>query len=533
MRIARRYLWCGFAALAVGGLLAMLIRFQWAYPGRPVPLWGKALTPAGYQSVFTLHGLTMIFFAVTPLLIGAMGTLLVPSMVGAGRLAFPRLASVAWWLFLLSELTAFASCFVELGAPGNGWTMYPPLSTKVESPGPGQTVMLVAMLLWVVSSVMTAVNLLTTLIRGRANGLGWMRLPLTAWGLFLTSLLTALFLPVLGVAAGLLFADRELGTSYFAARTGNPLLYQHLFWIFGHPEVYILILPVWGVVGDFVAFFSRKPAFWYRGTVYAMCAITAMSGLVYAHHMFVAGIGPMLGRSFMILTLLISLPGEVMFLNWLLTLWRGSIRLDSPMLFALGTMIVFGIGGLSGLYLGAIATDIPLHDTMFVVGHFHLTMAAATFLGTFGAIYFWFPKLYGRQLNETLAKVHFWLTAPLLLLVFGGQLLAGYMGQPRRLFDPYVYEFLHRVKVVNHGTTMFAFVLGAAQLVFVWNLIATLRRPATAVDNPWRVGTLEWTTRAVPGGEAAPALVVRRGPHELSNPEVLAATGRDYIGQAE
>jgi cytochrome c oxidase subunit 1 len=261
------------------------------------------------------------------------------------------------------------------------------------------------------------------------------------WGLWLTAILNVLFVPVLGSAALLLFLDRTFGTQFFIAGAasvrggGDPILFQHLFWIFGHPEVYILILPPWGFIGDLVSFFSRKPAYWYKGSVYAMTAVTILSAVVYGHHMFVTGMNPLLGKSFMLLTLIISVPAEMLFLNWLHTMWKGSIRLTVPMLFALGMIFVFGLGGLTGIYLGTISTDLYLHDTMWVVGHFHFTMAAAAFLGSFAAIYFWFPKMYGREMNVGLGKLHFWFSVVFITLVFGGQLLVGYAGQQRRLWD--------------------------------------------------------------------------------------------------
>jgi cytochrome c oxidase subunit 1 len=545
--IGRQYLWTGLAALALGGTLAMLIRWQWGYPGAPVPLIGQALfggdgavTPAAYASLFTTHGLVMIFFAITPILIGAFGNFLIPLQIGARDMAFPRLNAWSYWTYLVSLLVMLASFLVPLGTASAGWTSYPPLSTSISAPGVGQTLVLLALLINGASSTMGAINYVTTVLRERAPGMTWFRLPLTTWGLWLTAVLNLLFVPVLAAATFLLLLDRVVGTQFFVAgaavgsASGDPVLYQHLFWIFGHPEVYILILPAWGILGDVISFFARKPAHWYRGSVLSMIAVTALSGTVYAHHMFVAGIQPLIGKAFMATSLLISLPAEVLALNWIWTMWKGAIRLTSPMVCALGTVFVFCVGGLTGLYLGTIATDLYLHDTMWVVGHFHLIMAAATFLASFAAIYFWYPKIFGRKMDETLGKLHGFLSTVLLFLVFGGQLIAGYSGQPRRLYDPYQYAFVKPLLELNRWTSVLAFALGAVQLLFVYNFIASLWRGEPAGENPWQVGTLEWTVASPPpehNFEEVPTVV--RGPHAFAARELSAAIGRDWASQSE
>jgi cytochrome c oxidase subunit 1 len=546
--IAKQYLWTGLIFLLIGGTLAMLIRWQWAYPGEAVPLLGPlvfqhtggAIGPAQYMQIFTMHGLIMIFFAITPILIGAFGNYLLPLMIGARDMAFPWLNAASFWVFALALVMVVAAFFGELGAAGAGWTTYPPLSTTVGTPGGGQTMMVGAIFVTGVSSIMGGINYVTTVIRMRAPGLTWMRLPLTVWGLWLTAILNVLFVPVLGSAALLLLLDRLTGSEFFIAGSaavnggGDPILFQHLFWIFGHPEVYILILPAWGIVSDLLAFFSRKPVNWYRGSVFAMVAVTVLSAVVYGHHMFMTGMNPMLGQSFMMLTLIISVPAEVLFLNWLRTLWRGSLRTPTPMLFALGMLFVFGVGGLTGLYLGAVGTDIYLHDTLFVVGHFHFTMAAASFLASLAGIYFWFPKMFGRQLNETLGKLHFWITSVGITLVFGGQLLAGYSGQHRRLFDPYQYGFLQGLRPLNQWTSYFAFALFFAQAIFVWNFLSSMVRGPLAPANPWEVGTLEWSVASPPPVHNFDRIpTVFRGPHELSDPALQATLGRDWVGQWE
>ncbi len=548
--IAKQFLWAGCAFLVLGGLLAMMIRWQWAFPYVKVPVLGDlflranggVMGPATYQQIFTMHGLIMIFFAVTPVLIGAFGNYLIPLMIGARDMAFPRLNMLSFWTFLLSQLLVLASFLAPLGSAGAGWTTYPPLSTGVGTPGIGQTLVVLAIFVTGASSTMGAINYVTTVIRLRAPGMTWGRLPLTIWGLWLTAILNALFIPVLGAAALALLLDREFGTQFFIAGAsavgsgGDPFAFQHLFWIFGHPEVYIMVLPAWGIIGDVLSFFARKPHHWYRGTVAGMVMVTSLSAVVYGHHMFMTGMSPLLGQSFMFLTLVISLPSMLVVLNWLLTVWGGSVRLTTPMLFALGTMFVFGIGGLTGLELGDISMDLYLHDTLFVVGHFHFTMAAASFMGAVTGIYFWFPKMFGRQLDERLGKIHFGLTLAGLTLVFGGQLLAGYAGQQRRLFDPYQYTFIQGLHGINLATSLLAFVLFAAQVVFVWNVFSTLlgRRPAASA-NPWHVTTLEWTATGSPppyhNFDRIPLVV--RGPHEFGDPDMKRLTGRDFAGQAE
>jgi cytochrome c oxidase subunit 1 len=546
--IAKQFLWAGLLFLAFGGGLAMLIRWQWAYPGEPVPAVGQLLfsgsggsiTPANYNSIFTMHGLIMIFFAITPIMIGAFGNFCIPLMIGARDMAFPTLNMLSFWTFLVSQGMVLASFFVQLGTAAAGWTTYAPLSTNVGTPGLGQTLVVGAVFVTGVATIMGGINYVTTVVRLRAPGMTYMRMPATVWGLWLTAILNVLFVPVLGSAALLLILDRAFGTQFYIAGSsavrggGDPILFQHLFWIFGHPEVYILILPPWGFVTDMVSFFARKPAYFYRGSIFAMSAVTVLSAVVYGHHMFVTGMNPMLGQSFMTLTLIISVPAELLFLNWLHTIWKGSIRLTVPMLFALGTVFVFGLGGLTGLFLGTISTDLYLHDTMFVVGHFHLTMAAAAFLASFAAIYFWFPKMFGRNMNQSLGKWHFWFSIIFINLVFCGQLAAGYAGHQRRLFDPYQYTFLQHLHPLNKWTSYFAFALGIGQLPFIINFFRSVFAGSKAEDNPWEVGTLEWTLPSPPVHHNFDTIpTVHCGPHEYANPAVKKALGRDWLSQTE
>ena len=544
--IGKQFLFLGLVFLAVGGFMAMLIRWQLASPGQPVPVVGRLLfgasggviSPAAYTSLFTMHGTIMVFFAVTPILIGGFGNFCLPLLIGARDMAFPRLNLASFWMMAASTATLVASFFVPLGTAQAGWTAYATLSTTIGTPGLGQTLWVVAVYLNGTSSVLGAVNYITTVIRLRAPGMDYFRMPVTVWGFFLTSILNALFVPVLAAAMVLLFFDRVFGTQFFVAGTtvgagGDPILYQHLFWLFGHPEVYILILPAWGIVTDLLSFFARKPAFGYRVTVWSMIAIVVLSAVVYGHHMFSTGLSPLLGESFMVLTMIISVPTALLFLNWLGTLWRGAARMDTPMLFCLGLLFTFSIGGLTGLYLADVVADMYLHDTYFVVGHFHLIMAAALLLALFAATYYWFPKMFGRMMNERLGKLHFWPTFVTLNLVFVAQLLIGYAGMQRRLYDPSVYDFLKPLLPLNKFISHAAYVLGAVQLLFVVNVFWSLARGPKAPPNPWQVGTLDATVSSPPPHHNFDRIpVVVRGPHELGHP-AARALGKDWLGQAE
>ncbi len=545
--IGRQFLWLGLVFLAIAGGLAMLMRWQVAHPGVPVPWVGGLLfpgsggivSPATYTALFSMHGTIMIFFAITPILIGGFGNFCIPLMIGARDMAFPVLNTLSFWTMFAATGVLTASFFAPLGPPSAGWTAYPTLSTAVGAPGIAQTMWVVAIYLNGASSVMGAINYITTVIRLRAPGMTFFRMPLTVWGFWLASILNALFVPVLAAGAVLLFFDRVLGTKFFVAGStiqagGDPVLYQHLFWIFGHPEVYILILPAWGIASDLLAFFSRKPAYGYRVTVWSLIAIVVLSGLVYGHHMFVTGMSPLLGESFMLLTMIISVPSVILGVGWLGTIWRGAIRLTTPMLFALGLVLVFGMGGFTGLFLADVLTDVYLHDTFFVVGHFHLTMSASVLLGAFAAIYFWFPKIFGRMMNEPLGKLHFALTLTTVIATFGLQLLLGWAGMQRRLADPSAFAFLRPLIPLNNLVSTFAFIMGAAQILFVVNFFYSLFRGPRAPANPWEVGTLEWTVTSPPPHHNFDKIpVVFVGPLDLGNPDVRAKLGRDYLAQNE
>ncbi|MDP6575736.1 MAG: cbb3-type cytochrome c oxidase subunit I [Candidatus Peribacteraceae bacterium] len=544
--IGKQFLWLGLFFLFFGGFQAMLIRWQLSYPDLAVPVWllgnflfeGGRMTSDHYNQLITMHGTIMIFWAITPLLIGAFGNFVIPLQIGAPDMVFPKLNMFSFWTFFLSGVVLVASYFLPGGTAAAGWTSYPPLSTPVGGiPGLGQVFWTLSITLMGAATMMGAINYITTIIRSRAPGMGYFKMPLTIWGLFLTSILNAIFVPVIAAGLILLLLDNVLGTNFFIAggtasiAGGDPLLYQHVFWIFGHPEVYILILPAWGIVSDLLSVFSRKPAFGYKVTAICMCVIVALSTVVWGHHMYTTGMSPLLGKAFMFLTLLISIPSSIFFLNWLGTLWRGNLKFEPPMLFAIAVLWVFGLGGLTGLYNATVTSDIYLHDTMFVVGHFHYTMAASVLLGGLAAIYFWFPKMFGKSMNPLLGKLHFWASFIPLNLVFFNMMVMGYAGHHRRIFNPMEYEFLKPLAGLNEFVTTMAIILGAAQFIFVFNFIYSMAKGKKAEVNPWKAATLEWTVEApIPHGNFAAVPTVYNGPHEYSHPGV---SDRDWIAQSE
>ena len=544
--IAKQFLWLGLFFLAFGGFQALLIRWQLAYPDQPLPWWllgtlfyeGGVITPDHYNALFTMHGTIMIFWAITPMLIGAFGNFVIPLQIGAPDMAFPKLNMISFWTMFLASVVLLASYLLPEGTAAGGWTSYPPLSAPVGGiAGEGQTLWTLALTLAGTSTLMGAVNYIITVVRMRAPGMTYFKMPLSVWGLWLTSILNAIFVPIIAAGLILLLLDRTIGTQFFVAgglatvEGGDPLLYQHVFWIFGHPEVYILILPAWGIVSDLLSVFSRKPAFGARVTAICMCTIVVLSSIVWGHHMYTTGMSPLLGKAFMFLTLLISIPSSIFFLNWLGTLWRGNLHFDPPMLFAMAVLWVFGLGGLTGLYNATVTSDIYLHDTMFVVGHFHYTMAASVLFGGLAAIYFWFPKMFGKKMNPLLGKLHFWISFIPLNYVFFNMMVLGYAGQHRRLYDPNEYEFLAPINDLNISITFFAVVLGFSQLIFAYNFINSMINGEKAEANPWKANTLEWTLEGpIPHGNFATTPTVYNGPHEYSNP---AVKDRDWIAQSE
>ena len=544
--IAKQFLFFGILWAFLGAFMSMLIRWAVAYPGVAFPVVGKLLyphtegviPPDNYTMLFTMHGTIMIFFAITPILIGCLGNLLIPLMIGARDMIFPWLNMASFWVMAASGIVMFYSLFVPGGASAAGWTSYPTLANSQWLPGSGHDLWLIAVFLAGTSSLLGAINYITTVIRLRAPGMGFFDMPLSIWGLWLTAILNALFIPVLAAGLILLYIDRNFGTTFFMAASisqagtqGDPILYQHLFWIFGHPEVYIIILPAWGIVSDLLSFFARKPAFGAKATAWSMVAISVLSMVVYGHHMFTTGLSPLLTTAFTMLTLVISIPSGIFFLNWLGTLWRGSIVLNTPMWFTLGTVFTFGLGGLTGLHLGAVSTNMLLHNTYFVVGHFHLTMAVASLLGSFAGVYFWFPKMFGRMLNERLGKIHFWMTFIPSVVIFCSMFILGYAGMHRRIYNPYEYNFLQHLMGLNRFISIFAFTAFAGQFVFLYNFVWSMLSGVKSPANPWKVGTLEWTVPSPPPHHNFDTIpVVYNGPHEFSNPKVK---DRDWISQSE
>jgi cytochrome c oxidase subunit I len=536
--IGRQYLFYSLSMLIVGGLLAMLVRWQLAFPGRPLAFMGK-IAPSGmpggimlpefYNSLFTMHATIMIFFAIMPLLIGAYGNFVLPLQIGARDMAFPRLNMASFWVAVPAAVVILASFFVEGGAAQSGWTSYAPLSAIQPK---GQTLWLLALLILGISSLLTSVNFITTTINMRAPGMGFFRLPLTVWALFITAVLLLLALPVLTAAMIMLLFDRVVGTTFFLpaglivtgqalhnAGGGQPLLWQHLFWFFGHPEVYIMILPAMGITSDVISVFSRKPIFGYRAMAYSICAIAVLGWIVWGHHMFQSGMNPVLGSTFMVSTLLIAVPSAIKTFNWLGTLWRGDLHFTAAMMNAIAFVAMFAIGGLSGIFMAATPVDIFIHDTYFIVGHIHYVLFGGSLFAAFAGLYYWFPKMFGRHLNETWGKVHFWIT----LLAFNGVMfpmhVLGMRGMPRRIYDYTQYAHLQGLQGLNIFMSMSAFTLGAAQIILIVNFFASLFWGKKAESNPWRANTLEWQTSSPPPHENFDEIpTVYRGPYEYSLP---------------
>src|SRR5689334_18556890 len=482
----------------IGGLLSMLMRYQLAWPQALSPMMAKlfpisynggVMAPEFYISLVTMHGTIMVFFLFTAVLTGGFGNFLIPLQIGARDMAFPFLNALSYWIFLLSCIVIFSALFVQTGAPMGGWTSYAPLSAvPAAAPGSGLgvTLWVTAIALFSASGLMGGLNYITTILTMRTRGLSMMRLPLTQWSLLITSVLGLLAFPVLLGAGILLMFDRLGGTSFFVPAGiimnqmpinhsgGHPLLWQHLFWFFGHPEVYIVILPAMGMASDILSTFCRKPIFSYRMMVYSMIAISVLSFIVWGHHMFVSGMNPFLGSVFTLTTLLIAVPSAVKTFNWLGTVWGARIRFTAAGLFSIGFVSMFVSGGLSGIFLGTSAADIQLQDTYFVVAHFHLVMAIAPLFAAFAGVYFWFPKMFGRFMSETAGKIHFWLSFVGVYCVFFPMHIIGIGGQMRRIYDPTHYDFLKPQQGLNVFISISAFILFSAQLLFLVNFFSSL-----------------------------------------------------------
>ncbi len=543
--IGIQYLLTGlFMALIAGGL-AMLIRLQLAWPDSKWPFLGKlfprgmeggVMNPEFYLSLVTMHGTLMVFFVISLALVSGFGNFVVPLQSGARDMAFPFLNMLSYWAIVPACLIMIASFFVEGGAAAAGWTAYPPLSAVKEAAAGawwGQTLWILGMALFIASFTMGGLNVVATVLNLRARGMKMMRLPMTTWSIFVASAIGLLAFPPLTAAAIMLLFDRHFGTSFFLPSGlffgnkllehtgGTPLLWQHLFWFLGHPEVYVLVLPALGLTFDILPVFTRKPIFGYRLTVYSLLLIAVLSMIVWGHHMYVSGMSPYIGEYFAIATLAITIPSAIIGMNMIASLWGGRIRLTTPMLFAIGIISLFGTGGLGGIFLGNATSDIQLHDTYFVVGHFHFVIGGVTLFAIFAGIYYWFPKMFGRMMNELLGKLHFWLTIVSFYAIFFTQHFLGLGGMPRRYYDFSKFAYLAPLQELNIFISISSFILGAAQLIFACNFIWSLFKGPRAERNPWRATTLEWATASPPPhgnwGEKLP--VVHRWPYDYSLPE--------------
>ena len=537
--IGIQYIVTGLIMALIGGGLAGLIRLQLGWPDRAWPLLstllpggytGGVMTPEFYLAVITMHGTIMVFFFISYVLVSGFGNYLVPLQVGARDMAFPFLNMLSYWVGLVSALVLLASFFVTGGAAAAGWTAYPPLSAIAAAvPGSqyGLSVWLLSMALFIASFTMSGLNIVATVFSVRAQGMSMMRLPLTVWSYFIASILGLLAFPALTAAAVMLLFDRHLGTSFFlpsglvvgnqllSNTGGSPLLWQHLFWFLGHPEVYVLILPALGIACAIIPAFTRKPVFGYRTSVWCLVAVGLLSMIVWGHHMFVSGMSPFSGEYFSLATLTITVPMTIFGVNMLASLWGAKLYLRVPMLFSLGVLALFGSGGFGGLFLGNATADMQLHDTYFVVGHFHMMIGGVTLLATFGAIYFWFPKMFGRMMSEPLGKLHFWLTFVPFFTIFFMQHFVGLEGAPRRYYAFTAFDYLQKTRVENVIISVAAMVLLSGQLVFLVNFVWSLFAGRRAEANPWGATTLEWTVASPPPhGNFAEDPVVHRWAYE-------------------
>jgi cytochrome c oxidase subunit 1 len=525
--------------LMIGGLLAMMMRWQLAWPETAVPglsaipepyMYEGIIPPQTYNALFTMHATIMIFFVVMPIMVGCFGNFLIPLMIGTRDMAFPLLNMLSFWVGAVAGVIMLSSFLVPGGPAAAGWTGYATLSARAAYTGVdlGQNLWIISLLVLGISSLMGSINYITTVVNMRAPGMTYFRMPLTVWSLFITAILLLLALPVLTAALAMLLFDRTLGTSFFIPTGGGqPLLWQHMFWFFGHPEVYILVLPAMGVTSDLLSTFSRKPIFGYHAMAFSMIAIAFLSWIVWGHHMFISGMNPLLGTAFMMTTMVIAVPSAIKVFNWLGTLWGGSIRLTSPMLFALGFVSNFLIGGLSGIFMASTPVDIFIHDTYYIVAHFHYVVAGIIF-ALFAAVYYWFPKMFSRMMSEPLGKIHFVLTYIFFNLTFFPMHFLGVGGHMRRIYNPTQYEFLQPLQEWNVFITISALLLGLSQLPFLINFFWSLFAGKKAERNPWRANTLEWSAPTPPPhGNFEVQPTVYRGPYEYSSPEV----NEDFLPQ--
>ena len=531
--IGIQFLLMSFVFLLFGGLMAMMIRWQLGFPERPLPAGqllpetmapGGILLPEFYNSLVTMHGTIMVFFAIMPLLVGVFGNFLIPLKIGAPDMAFPRLNMASFWIAFSAGILMMAGFFVEGGHAAAGWTAYAPLSADPEWTGVsgGQQIWLLSIAILGLASIMGALNYITTVVNLRAPGMTWFRMPLSIWSLFITAILVLLAIPILSGAAIMLFFDQTIGTHFFDWTDGGQvILWQHLFWYFGHPEVYILILPAMGMVSDIIANGSRKPVFGYHSMVFALISIGFLGWVVWGHHMFQSGMNPTLGMTFMISTMIIAVPSAIKVFNWTGTMWRGNIRFHVPMLHSVGFVAMFVIGGLSGIFMASTPVDIYIHDTYFIVAHIHYVLFGGSLFAIFAAVTYWYPKMFGRMMNSTLGKVHFWLTFLFYNMTFFPMHNLGIAGHMRRIYDPSQYEFLQPLAPLNRFITVSALLLFTVQILFAVNFIMSWFKGKKAGENPWEANGLEWTVSSPPPhGNFAKVPTVYRGPYEYSSPLV-------------
>jgi cytochrome c oxidase subunit 1 len=553
--IAKQFLITGMIWAVIGGLMSVLFRLQLGYPDQSFPIledllgrWAKGgkITAESYYALVTMHGTVLVFFVLTGGLSGTFANFLIPLQIGARDMASPFLNMLSYWFFFSASIVMVSSLFVQTGPFAGGWTAYPPLSALGDaSPGSkvGMDLWITSMSMFVVSSLLGGLNYISTILNMRTKGMSMTRLPLTIWALFFTAVLGVLSFPVLLSGLILLLFDRHAGTSFYLSdiymsttqqalpnEGGSAILYQHLFWFLGHPEVYIIILPAMGIVSEVMSVNARKPIFGYMAMVGSLFAIAILAFLVWAHHMFVSGLNPFLGSVFVLLTLLIAIPSAIKVFNWITTIWKGNIRFTPGMLFSLGFVSLFISGGLTGIFLGNSTLDIHLHDTYFVIAHFHIVMGVAGFFGMFAGIYHWFPKMYGRYLNNTMAYIHFWVTIIGAYLIFWPMHYEGLAGMPRRYLDYSNWQSFNQFDDLNKFISTVAMVVFAVQLMFIFNFFYSIfKGRKVTVKNPWGSTTLEWTTPIRPGHGNWPGEIpeVHRWAYDYSK------DGREYISQTE
>lgn len=542
--IAKQYLITGLIMGIIGVAMSLLFRMQLAWPEESFKIFnvllGDEFAPDGvmrndiYLALVTIHGTIMVFFVLTAGLSGTFSNLLIPLQIGARDMASGFMNMISYWLFFLSSVIMVVSLFVESGPASAGWTIYPPLSAlpqAIPGSGAGMTLWLVSMAIFIASSLMGSLNYVVTVINLRTKGMSMTRLPLTIWAFFITAIIGIVSFPVLLSAALLLIFDRSFGTSFFLSdifiagevlhyQGGSPVLFEHLFWFLGHPEVYIVLLPALGITSEIIATNARKPIFGYRAMIASIIAIAFLSTIVWGHHMFVSGMNPFLGSVFTFTTLLIAIPSAVKAFNYITTLWKGNLQLNPAMLFSIGLVSTFITGGLTGIILGDSTLDINVHDTYFVVAHFHLVMGISALYGMFAGIYHWFPRMFGRMLNKNLGYVHFWVTAVCAYGVFFPMHFIGMAGLPRRYYTNTAFPLFDDLQNVNVVITMFALVGGAFQLVFIWNFFYSMFYGKKAEMNPWKSNTLEWTAPVehMHGNWPGAIPEVHRWPYDYSKP---------------